>query len=68
MKAKEFKESKAKDIAELTRQVLQLRQELTKLKMDLAAGKVKNISGVGKYRRDIAQVLTIIREKKEANG
>lgn len=68
MKAKEFKELKSKDIVELTRQVLQLRQELTKLKMDLAAGKVKNIAGVGKYRRDIAQILTIIREKKEANG
>ncbi|MDP3901122.1 MAG: 50S ribosomal protein L29 [bacterium] len=40
-----------------------LREKLNSMKFDMAAGKVKNIDDLRRTKRDIARILTILREK-----
>jgi len=39
------------------------REKLRQLRFDLAAGKVKNVREIRKIKKDIAQILTILKEK-----
>lgn len=64
MKKKDFTGLKAKTIKDLASLVQNKRTEAKKLKMEIAAGKSKNLKGYKSARRDIAQVLTVIREKQ----
>lgn len=38
------------------------REKLRQLRFDLAAGKVKNVREVRKIKKDIARILTVIKE------
>ncbi len=67
MKRKEIQELKTKPMPELAKLLKEWRERLRVLKFDLAAGKVKNVEELRKLRRDIARVLTFMREA-ENNG
>ncbi len=62
MKAKELKQKTIKDLRKLERE---LREKLRGLRFDLAAGKVKNVREIRKIKKDIARILTVIREKEK---
>lgn len=66
MKKKELKDLKAKEAYELNKLLGEKRVEFTKNSLDLKVGREKNLKKVKNLRRDIAQILTIIREKEIA--
>lgn len=64
MRKKELKELKAKSLAELKNLANVKRSESLRAKASLAAGKEKNLKKVKSLRYDLAQILTVIREKE----
>ena len=60
MKASELR---AKSVAELKNELLELLKAQFSLRMQAATQQLANTSQLGKVRRDIARVRTIIREK-----
>lgn len=64
MKRKELIELKGKTIKDLIKTVEDKKLESRKLKMSVAAGKEKNLKAGKNIKRDIAQILTVIREKE----
>ena len=64
MKQKEWQEHKNKAAVELEKEMHGLRERLNQLRFDLAAGKVKNIREIRHIKKGIAQILTILKEKK----
>ncbi|MEW5888136.1 MAG: 50S ribosomal protein L29 [Pseudomonadota bacterium] len=63
MKAKELR---TKDTAELNKELLELLKAQFGLRMQLATQQLSNTSQLGKVRRDIARVRTILHEKATA--
>ena len=63
MKAKELR---AKDMAELNKELLELRKAQFSLRMQVATQQLQNTSRIGKVRKDIARVKTLLREKAPA--
>lgn len=64
MKTKDLKQLRTKTIKELEGLVRDKKQELLLYYAKIKAGKEKNTSLIKKVRRDIAQILTIIKEKE----
>lgn len=64
MKKQELEKEKTKSKNELINQVMKQREELLDLKMQLFSGKVKNNRQVKNEKRNLAQLLTIIKEKE----
>lgn len=60
MKAAEIRQ-KTKD--ELIKSVKEMREKLRALRFDLASGKVKNVREIRQIRKDVARILTILKEK-----
>lgn len=60
MKASELR---AKTVAELNTELLELLKAQFGLRMQIATQQLTNHSQIGKVRRDIARVRTLIREK-----
>jgi large subunit ribosomal protein L29 len=60
MKAKELRE-KSKE--ELEKMLGDLKKKLQKLRFDLAEKRLKNVREIRTTKRDIARVLTILKEK-----
>ena len=60
MKASELR---AKSVEELNKELLDLLKAQFSLRMQLATQQLNNTSQVGKVRRDIARVRTLMREK-----
>ena len=63
--------TKAHELRELTDDVLadrlsQAKQELWKRRLDLATGQLDNTSEIASYRREIARLHTLIREREIA--
>jgi large subunit ribosomal protein L29 len=61
--------TKASELRNLTDEVLadklaEAKQELWKRRLDLATGQLDNTSEMGKYRREIARVSTLIRQRE----
>lgn len=63
MKASELR---AKDTAELNNELVELLKAQFSLRMQLATQQLSNTSQLGKVRKDIARVRTILREKAVA--
>ena len=63
MKAKELR---AKDMAELNKELLELRKAQFSLRMQAATQQLQNTSQIGKVRKDIARVKSLLREKAPA--
>jgi large subunit ribosomal protein L29 len=60
------KELKAKDAAELNKELVDLLKAQFSLRMQLATQQLANSSQLGKVRKDIARVRTILHEKATA--
>jgi len=60
------KELKAKDTAELNKELVDLLKAQFSLRMQLATQQLANSSQLGKVRKDIARVRTILHEKAAA--
>ncbi len=61
MKAAELRRISTSELESLLRKK---REDLRQFRFDLAAGKVKNIKDIRETRKDIARILTILRERK----
>jgi large subunit ribosomal protein L29 len=63
--------TKADELRQLTDEVLadkltEAKQELWKRRLDLATGQLDNTSELSKYRREIARITTLVREREIA--
>ena len=65
MKKKELQQLSKKPVAELQKKVQESRNKLWQLRVDLAAGKVKNIKQIRNLKQDISQMLTFINNHGE---
>lgn len=63
MKATEFR---TKDTAALNQELLDLRKAQFSMRMQMATQQLTNNSQIGKVRKDIARVKTILRERGAA--
>ena len=59
----ELSELKQKSKEELQKILTENRNKLRQLRFDLASGKVKNVREIRKIKKEIAQILTLSREK-----
>jgi ribosomal protein L29 len=64
MKKKEFNDLKVKDIKTLKKLAVEKKLEATKKKMEIIGSKEKNLKSTNNLRHDLAQILTLIREKE----
>ena len=64
MKTKDKKELHLKSLKELNNLVLGVKDSLMDLKLDTSQNKLKNTSLLSIKRREIAQILTIMRGKE----
>lgn len=55
-------ELKQKSKAELQKTLIDSQERLRSLKFDLASGKVKNVREIRKLKKDIARVLTLLKQ------
>jgi len=51
---------------ELRQKLAEIREALFNLKFQHATGQLENTAQLGKYRRDVARVLTVLREREKA--
>ncbi len=64
MKRKSLQKLREKGIEELKKKVLAMKKEQVELVAKIAVGREKNLKSTKNLRRDIAQLLTLIREKE----
>lgn len=62
MKKKLLIEKRQKTVIDLQKEVVELKRKLAKFSVNLMAGRESNLKVGKEYRRDIAQILGIIRE------
>ena len=55
-------ELKLKPEIELKRQLTDNREKLRQLRFDLSGGKVKNVRAIRQLRKEIAQILTLLKK------
>ena len=67
MKQKELNNLRSKDLTELKKIVQEKNVESIKNKAETKVGKEKNLKKSANIRRDMAQILTIMREKELIN-
>lgn len=66
MKKNELADLKGKTFEELTRFLLDAKEELSKIKIDMSLGKNKNVSQLRNKRKDIARIMTILSMKADS--
>ena len=64
MKNKEFKELLTKTSEELNTELKNKKSELFNLRFQLATGQLENTATITECKRDIARVLTVIRQRE----
>lgn len=60
MKAQKLRKKSKTDLEKLLQEG---REHLRVLRFDLASGKIKNVREIGATKKDIARILTILKEK-----
>lgn len=60
----EIKAIREKNREELKKNIIELRNKLTKMRFDIAAKQVKNHREFRKLKKDIAKILTVLAAKK----
>ncbi|RJQ25883.1 50S ribosomal protein L29 [Candidatus Parcubacteria bacterium] len=65
MKKNEIKELHTKSVDELVKDLSDLKKEVSNIKMDIVLNKTKNTAILKEKERNIARILTIIKEKEE---
>jgi ribosomal protein L29 len=68
MKTKIRQEIKNSEVVELKKRLTDTRQALMQAMLDHKQFKLKNSSSITNYRREIAVILTVLREKEAQNG
>lgn len=63
MKTKEFKDLKNKEVKDLTKMLNERRNSLRKIVLEIKTGSEKNIKKGNNIRKEIAKILTLIKEK-----
>ena len=58
-------ELRQKNAAELAAQEKEMREQLFRLRFQLAAGQMESVKKIRELRRDIARLLTVRREKEQ---
>lgn len=66
MKVKEFKDLKVKDVKELNKLMVEKKLELMKVIPNMAVNQEKNLKKGKTLKTEIAQIMTILREKELA--
>jgi ribosomal protein L29 len=64
MKKKDIQDLHHKTKGDLQNLMRKTQEELTKLKMDKQAGRLKNVHLPGAKRHDLARIKTVLREKE----
>lgn len=64
MKKNDLTKIKNLDIKELKEKVIAIKKEIADLVLDKNMKKLKDVKSVSKKKKDLAQVLTIIRQKE----
>ena len=64
MKKKETKELTLKSPEELQVMLGKVRKELAKIILEIKSGRMKNVSLARNKKKDIAKILTVIRDKE----
>lgn len=64
MKKNELSQAKSETLQELRKKLKEKKQELAKVRLEISTGKIKNKRASKNLRKDIAQLLTLIREKE----
>ena len=64
MKNKEFKELLTKPSEELNTELKNKKSELFNLRFQLATGQLENTATITECKRDIARVLTVLRQRE----
>ncbi|KKU09333.1 MAG: hypothetical protein UX13_C0043G0014 [Candidatus Woesebacteria bacterium GW2011_GWB1_45_5] len=64
MKKKEFQSLRTKDVAELRKLLTGKRKDVLDKRMGISTAKEKNLKVVKNLRQEVAQILTVIREKE----
>ncbi|MDQ5981285.1 MAG: ribosomal protein [Patescibacteria group bacterium] len=57
-----------KEVADLAKIIIEKRKEAIEQKIELGMGKEKNVRKIKNLRREIAQLITISKEKEALNG
>jgi large subunit ribosomal protein L29 len=60
MKAEDLRKKKKE---ELEKMLKEQREKLAKLKFDLSLGKLKNVREIRETKKDIARILTLLKQK-----
>lgn len=63
MKKKDIQELKHRPVEDLVHLIVEGNEKLRALKFDLAAGKVKDISGIRDLKKKVARMKTFIHER-----
>jgi ribosomal protein L29 len=66
MKTKDIKELFTKDIKELSNMIVEAKDAMSALKLEKIQNKLKNTSQLAVKRKEIAQMMTILRMKELA--
>lgn len=61
------KQLRTKNVADLNKELLDLRKAQFSLRMQIATQQLQNTSQIGKVRKDIARIKTVLREKAVEN-
>lgn len=64
MKKQELKKLRDKEVQELRKELSQVRKNLALSRLDKVAGKLKNVYEVKTKQRQLAAILTLIKEKE----
>ena len=64
MKKNDFIQIKGLDVKELSGKAKDIKKEMANLLMDKNMKKIKDIKQVSKKRKDLAQILTVLRQKE----
>lgn len=67
MKTKEFKDLRNKEVKDLTKMLNEKRNSLRKIVLEIKTGSEKNIKKGNNIRKEIAKILTLIKEKNIIN-
>lgn len=57
-----IQELKLKPKAELQKMLVEEREKLRQLRFDLVSGKVKNVRQIREIKKDIARILTLLKQ------
>lgn len=57
-----IKELRQKNKAELEKELQDNRERLRQLRFDLASGKVKNVREIRRIKKEIARILTLLKQ------